>query len=1001
MKEQWKSYIEVFAGTAEKYAQRTAIICGERRVSYAQLSGASDVIARALLERSVQKGQIVPIVLPRGPEAFAAMIGVWKTGAAGSWVNNLFPAERIQDICRQCGGGLVIDEAWIKGVDPFAQTARFTPVPVEREDLAMVVFTSGSAGSPKGVLLPHRAVINRAAGCVEAWIGGGCIAEKDIFLSIVPLSSVIIINNEMAFLAMGGLIDIVPDVVKQDMAQLIRYGIEHKFTCVFIPPVLGPLFLKHFEGQLRILNIGSERVSNIFNDKMTIVTGYGCSETAGALFNFYIDRSHENTPIGKPHDGVNAYVLDSDGRLVAEGETGELCMSGECIAQGYLNLEELSAEKFTPNPFCDDPDHRVLYHSGDLVRLNAEGYYEYIQRADWMIKVAGNRVEPGEIEKAIYKAAPVTKAVVVGFESKAGQVSQTRLYACFTANEKLDTKKIQEDLSRVLPVYMIPAFIEQVQSLPLNFNGKIDRSKIVPPEIEYYKSDYEEPVNETEKIIAQKFQEVLGIPRVGALDNFVLLGGDSLSAAKLAFVLFKSTGLSVVDILLHQTPRALAEASAAKSKEETSVPVFEIKETGSVSEIELSPYQVTFYNEWLLNPNRYDYNIVVDKILDGEISVERLNSALVRLFNDYVLFNSNAAADGDRLYWKSRETLSNASPMVQFFDKPLGDEQIFALLSKPFDLKNDPLYRIFLIKLSDTQYRHVSSLHHLLIDGTKAAALHDEYARYYNDPHYSCAANREKQKSLCNGLARSMQALINENREQISAFWSGYCRNVNPVDLKFLQGSKRDNNISPISSCRFSIDRKEMDRIKIISQKFFATAYIFAEAVFALLLHRMSGQNRVSFSYPAAISEGDALFYGSQINTLFINFSFDKDTTAADLIKQAKDHFLAVESNKAKYLPVGEIAGYLPNKEVLRVAFAQTNLREVPYAFEGVVSETTDDRFNFDNNSTLLVLLEEKKEQLDFRFRFNNRILDADLVQKFTDRYQRLLTEIVSDMLAE
>ena len=430
-------------------------------------------------------------------------------------------------------------------------------------------------------------------------------------------------------------------------------------------------------------------------------------------------------------------------------------------------------------------------------------------------------------------------------------------------------------------------------------------------------------------------------------------------------------------------------------------------ETGrneTVPAVELTPYQKIFYYEWLLDPKRYDYNVLDEKVIEGDLSVDRLNSVFVRFSNDYLLWRSTVAEDGDKLYWKERDPLPDNAQAMRYFDKPIDDAEIFSILSQPFDLKNDLLFRAFLVKLSDRQYRFFHCYHHTVMDGAKVKPLYSEISNYYNDPDYTCAIDLNKQKSLVGGLASSMQTFINENRNGMESFWREYSRESEPVDLAFLKGSMNNqadiDPLSPVSLCHFSFGRNNLDNARLLSRKYRATLYIYAQVILAMLFHLMTGQRRVSFSYPVTIPEGDALIYGSQVNTLFINFSFDEGTTVAGLIEQAKGHFHDLKSFKAKYMPISDIHRFLDGKNVLQVAFANTS-RELYFNLNGTTKEINNERFYFDMSSMLLILMEEKKDALHFWFKYKNRILDGKLVDNLAVRYQRLFCDVTNSLIKE
>jgi hypothetical protein len=429
-----------------------------------------------------------------------------------------------------------------------------------------------------------------------------------------------------------------------------------------------------------------------------------------------------------------------------------------------------------------------------------------------------------------------------------------------------------------------------------------------------------------------------------------------------------------------------------------------LNKTVKDSMVELTPYQAIFYYEWLLDPNRYDYNLNCDTVIEGGLSLEKLNSAFVRYCNEHYLFNCNIAEDGDKLYWKRREPLSPDVQYVEYYDKPLCDDEIFAIMSKPFDLKNDLLYKFHVIKLSDNRFRILLRLSHIIMDGAVALSFFEEFRDYYNDPKHFCAVDLEKQRFLCMELTEKVQAVIRENREGMESFWRGYCQNACAVDLTFLKlsGNKQDgiDPISPVSLCHFSLSREYWDKIRLVSKKLRVTPYIYAQVVLALFLHFMTGQKRVSFAFPITIPEGSALLYGSQVNNQIITFSFDGETTVADLVRQAKDFFCEVKARKAKYLPINKIRSFIKDGGVFNTAFALT-LRNAYYNFDGVSKETLNDRFYLDLTSDLLVLMEEQKDALQFWFRYKNRVLDGGLIKTNAAKFQRLLINVTDSLISE
>jgi hypothetical protein len=567
---------------------------------------------------------------------------------------------------------------------------------------------------------------------------------------------------------------------------------------------------------------------------------------------------------------------------------------------------------------------------------------------------------------------------------------------------------------------MIPALIEQVDSLPVNANGKIDRSKIAPPEIERFRADYEAPVTDTEKTICDVFGFVLGLEQTGVLDDFMLMGGDSILALKIAMRLSGPMGINVIDVLKHRTPRALALIADANiqngrlCRESCETEEDNVAQAG---ELELTPFQETFYYEWAIDNGRSDYNIVDERLFERDISVERLNSALIRMANDYYVFRSNVGAEGERLFWKIREAVPDTARLLRVFDSPPSETELLSLALAPFNLEKELLFRFFAIRQPDGRTRFIMVMHHILIDGTKAHEIYEEVCNYYNSPTYSVVSDMKTQIRLYRRLSKTIRMTLEEKHADIVAFWDRYLQNNTPVELKFLRHPSTTNvteggspgeleAANPSGVYKFFIDQKNLGRIRIISQKYGITPYIYGQIIFAILLHKMTGRNEITFSFPSAIAEGASLMYGSQANTLLINFSFDGETKIADLTGYAKNYYAELESSGAKYLPVHELVKRYDAKSALELNFAQSSLRYAKNQSSGELQEVIgdnpdNDRLYVDLNALLMFEQEEQGNELYFRIRYKNRILDKALVENFAKTYRRIFIEMAADLFEE
>ncbi|MCL2695216.1 MAG: amino acid adenylation domain-containing protein, partial [Clostridiales bacterium] len=701
----YTSFLELFGRVAADNPNKIALCYGQERLRYAALDEKSNRLARALCGAGVGRGDIVPIFLPRGVDAIAAMLGVLKAGAAFCNINTDYPQERIDFIRRDTGAKLVLDAAFLEQLPTMPQ-AEPTGNPA-LADPAVVVYTSGSTGNPKGVLLPQSALA-LALGTDEYGQ-----SPDDNFLLIASLSFIGGVIYALSPLAAGQTLHLAPEDVCKDARAILDYIRDHAITVAFFPPQLARVILAQGDGLLRVLLTGSEKVSGLYSEKTRIVNLYGASETCGPATFFELDKPYEQgAPIGRAYQGSSIILLDENDKPVPTGEEGEICICGQ-TATGYLNLPELTAERFIPNPSGDG----VLYKTGDLGRLREDGVLEYVQRKDWMVKVRGFRVEPGEIEAAIAKYARVSQAVVTSFENAAGE---TALYGVYTAGLPVDPRQVEQAIRAFLPDYMIPAFLEQVESLPTNANGKIDRKAIRPPEAARFMAEYEPPQTETERALCEAFGKVLGLERVGALDSFSLLGGDSMAAIRLQSEL-PELGLSAVDILQNNTPRALAAAARTG----------EILEKASPRE----SWPLTFAERQMaaeqgMDPTSCAYNVNLALAIAGPLDVPRLECALAALVRRHAAFRSYyPMVDGEFVHKVADEgpaALQRESCAPDEVEKKIQEANL------PYDLSQAPLFRFTLYQTGAENFALNLAMHHIIIDGMSGSVVLDELWRLYN-----------------------------------------------------------------------------------------------------------------------------------------------------------------------------------------------------------------------------------------------------------------------------
>jgi amino acid adenylation domain-containing protein/non-ribosomal peptide synthase protein (TIGR01720 family) len=714
---------ELFAQRARERPETTAVTFDGAALTYRELETRANRMAHGLIVHGVGPEVRVGICTPRGIDAIVGMLAVLKAGGAYVPIDPDYPDQRLSWLLedsdirlvlvgrahrhRLPGGirSLCLDDGWDTGYPTHAPTTTARP-----DNLIYVMYTSGSAGRPKGVLVEHRSV-TRLCADPHVRLGAG-----DVLAQYAPLSFDASTFEVWGALLSGARLAICPGGVlgAEELGEFLRAndvttlwltaGMFHEIAAadpgvfdglrrlVSGGDVLSP---QHCAGTLRRL------------PHLELINGYGPTEgtTFTSCHRIGADDSTDTpVPIGRPITGTCCYVLDRDLNAVPVGVPGELYVGGTGLARGYLNRPELTAQRFVADPFGSGAR---LYRTGDVVRWRYDGVLDFVGRIDDQVKVRGFRVEVGEVETALRRHPAVAEAVVLAREDTLGHkrlvgyvVPRGAVESGAVESGAVETSELRAFLEAALPSYLVPGVLVILDRLPLTPNGKVDRKALPAPRVRTGRA-YVAPRGPEEELLARVWAEVLGPhsgqERVGADDNFFDLGGDSILSIQVVSRA-RQLGLRLTskDVFLRPTLAALA----ARATRDPITP----RDQGPVSgPVPLSPIQHWFFETTTVHPEHFNQWVSVE--LPADVDRAALRTAVEALPRHHDALRTRFQRVGGQ--W--RQEIAESVPPGVF-------RRAEASTSEEFRLETGPLFTAVLVE-SGARPRLVLVAHHLVVDG--------------------------------------------------------------------------------------------------------------------------------------------------------------------------------------------------------------------------------------------------------------------------------------------
>lgn len=741
----------LFAECAETSPDHAAVIHGDITLTYAELHRRSTLLAQSLCQDGALPGEPVALLLPRTPDLVVGALAVLKAGGIYLPVDPDYPAERVAYLLKDSGArrvlttrelihrfGEAVDSLEARGnviamdaQDWSAEPAAEVPASGDAAAAAYLMYTSGTTGRPKGVMVPHRGIVRLVRDVdyvrLDTTTRMAQIGATGFDASVWEM---------WGALLCGGTLHILDRETFLDIVELKQALDSQRITTAFFTSALFNQLADEDPTAFRALRellvggdvLSTKHVRSVLraNPGLTLTNGYGPTE------NVVFSTCHPVTepigprvPIGRPLPNSTAYVLNQDRMPLPTGVPGELYVGSEGMGLGYHGRPELTEKAFVPHPF--EPG-RVLYRTGDRVRQLPDGTIDFLGRTDHQVKVRGFRVEPGEVEAALLTHPGIRAAVVLA--RRRPDSSDSYLCAYVSGDESLTPEAIQAEVAPVLPPHMVPSHITVLDALPLTANGKVDRGALPEPAPvggERSPGSGQPARDELEHALVELWEDVLGVRGIGIEDTLDELGGSSLSATRLAARVRRRFGVAcpVSAVLAARTIAAIADvvrgADTADAAAEGPRPGLATERTP------LSPQQKGIYVEQIKDPSGTEYNLPIVVELPAPVDLGQLRAALSQLVARHEVLRTDVAVDeAGQPYQRVHHELPVTLDEV-VLPPSTGPEAWTEQWIRAFDPHQAPLWRAVLLRHT-TGTRLVLDVHHLLTDGYSLALLMGEWA---------------------------------------------------------------------------------------------------------------------------------------------------------------------------------------------------------------------------------------------------------------------------------
>lgn len=1009
-----ESLVTLFQQQVQLYPDLVAVSYKGDSLTYSDLNEKSNQVAHCLVSKGVLPGNNVGLLFERSIDMVVGIFGVLKAGAAYLPLDPNLPEQRIGYMLDHSRSTfLLTTNAYLEQFTAYLpvlsidsleirnQETTNLDIDLEADDIAYCIFTSGSSGKPKGVMMNHRSVTNLVKG-LEQRVYHEYENKKIRVALLASFSFDASIQQIFGCLLQGHALYIVDEDSRKDGSKLRSFYNTNAIDLSDGTPTHLRLFVNALDEGASLDCLSSwilageilskelvEKFYDLVGDKVQLYNFYGPTETCVDSTSYKVDlntlKDYDSIPIGKPLPNERVYITDSYGGLLPLGVIGELCIAGDGLAQRYVGNASLTSEKFDSDWI---PWEERVYRTGDLVRWLPDGNLTYHGRIDNQVKIRGHRIELSEIMHQLNAKPEINNSIVIIRENE----GEKYLIAYYEASVEQNVTDMRLHLEGLLPSYMIPSHYVHMEKLPLTINGKVDRSLLLDFELKQ-EDNYIAPSTETEHKLVDVWSQVLKVDKevIGVRTDFFDLGGHSLNLSFLANKLTKTFEVSISLTELFRLTTIKEQARVIDFSDQqmySKIPLVEHREYYPLSS---SQKRLYFLNEF--DEDTKAYNQPKSFILKGALDKDKLTKVFQKIIDRHEsLRTSFELLDGEPI----QRIAEKVSFEIECFSSTLEESpEVISNFIRPFNLKKAPLFRVGLIHISKEKYIIIVDMHHIISDGVSIGIfINDLMALYqgkelfplqlsYKD-YAVWQQSKEQQKRL-----KSHKQFWNNQFAELPSILELPTDHVRPKVISY-----RGNTVE------FAMNAKETKELNALAKASGSTLFSVVLGVYKVLLYKLTGQKDliVGTSIAGRTHSDIEGVMGVFLNALPLRNTVKKEDSFLDFLSQINTHSLS--SFEHQNYPYEELISDLSiardtgRNPLFDVMFEYANFEQPEMVFSDLELLPYDYDYNI-SKFDLTLHANETDDGMYMDFQYATDLFNQETIENFVKYFKRIVNQVI------